>query len=115
VVVALVEEDSKGEEQDRGRGRAMRGVCPSRTWRRGGAGAAVGGARSRRQRGAEEQSRAPEEEEERGGSEGLVCKNRKSRDMEDIMNGCQLRRKTNSISHWATDFKDFEWSDISGC
>jgi hypothetical protein len=27
--------------------------------------------------------------------------------MEDIMNGSQLRRKTNSVSHWATDFKDF--------
>jgi hypothetical protein len=37
------------------------------------------------------------------------------RDMEDIMNGSQLRRKMNSVSHWATDFKDFEWSDISGC
>jgi hypothetical protein len=35
--------------------------------------------------------------------------------MENIMNGGQLRRKTNSVSHWATDFKDFEWSDISGC
>jgi hypothetical protein len=36
------------------------------------------------------------------------------RDMEDIMNGGQLRRETNSVSHWATDFKDFEWSSISG-
>jgi hypothetical protein len=35
--------------------------------------------------------------------------------MENIMNGSQLRRKTNSVSHWATYFKDFEWSDISGC
>jgi hypothetical protein len=37
------------------------------------------------------------------------------KDMEDIMNGCQLRRKMNSVSHWAIDFKDFEWSDILGC
>jgi hypothetical protein len=71
--MAFAEEDSRGEEQDRGRGRATRGVRPSRRWRRGEAGAAVGGAGSRRQRGAEEQSRALEEEEERG-SEGLVCK-----------------------------------------
>jgi hypothetical protein len=67
VVVAFAEEDSKGEEQDRGRGRVTRGVRPSRRWRRGGAGVAAGGAGSRQQRGAEEQSRAPEEEEERGG------------------------------------------------
>jgi hypothetical protein len=55
-----------------------RGVCPSRRWRRGGARAAVGGADSRRQRG---RVGVPEEEEEGGGSEGLVCKNRKSRDL----------------------------------
>jgi hypothetical protein len=67
VVVALAEEDSRGEEQDRGRGRVMRGVRPNKRWRRGGAGVAVGGAGSRWQRGAEEQSRAPEEEEEGGG------------------------------------------------
>jgi hypothetical protein len=35
--------------------------------------------------------------------------------MENIMNGGQLRRKMNSVSHGATDFKDFEGSDISGC
>jgi hypothetical protein len=63
------------------KGRATRGVCPSRRWRRGEAEAAVGGAGSRWQSGAEEQSRAPEEEEEGGGSEGLVCKNKKSRDL----------------------------------
>jgi hypothetical protein len=47
VAVALAEEDSRGGEQDRGRGRATRGVCPSWRWRRGGARAAVGGADSR--------------------------------------------------------------------
>jgi hypothetical protein len=67
VVVAFVEADNRGEEQDRGRWRATRGVRPSWRWRRGGAGVAVGGADSQRQRGAEEQSRAPEEEEEGGG------------------------------------------------
>jgi hypothetical protein len=82
VAMALAEEDSRGEEQARGKGRATRGVRPSRRWRWGGAGAAVGGAGSQQQRGAEEQSRAPEEEEERGeGSEGLVCKNIKSKDL----------------------------------
>jgi hypothetical protein len=80
VVVAFAEEDSRGEEQDWGRGRATRGVRPSRRWSWGGAGTAVGGAGSRRQRGAEEQSRVPEEEEE-GGSEGLICKNIKSNDL----------------------------------
>jgi hypothetical protein len=35
--------------------------------------------------------------------------------MEDIVNGSQLKRKTNFVSYWATDFKDFDWSDISGC
>jgi hypothetical protein len=64
----------QGEEQDRGRGRATRGVRPSRRCRWGGAGAAVGGAGSRRQRGAEEQSRAPEEEEERGGPRDSFAK-----------------------------------------
>jgi hypothetical protein len=53
-----------------------RGVCPSRRWRRGEAGAAMSGSDDRRQRsrGAEE---VPEEGEEGKGSEGLVCKNRK--------------------------------------
>jgi hypothetical protein len=74
VVVALAEEDSRGEEQARGRGRATRGVRPSRRWRRGGAGAAVGGAGSRQQRGAEEHSRVPEEEEERGGPRDSFAK-----------------------------------------
>jgi hypothetical protein len=51
VAVARAEEDSKEGEQARGRGRATRGVRPSRRWRRGGVRAAVGGADSRRQRG----------------------------------------------------------------
>jgi hypothetical protein len=51
VAVALAEQDSRGGEQDRGRGRATLGVCPSRRWRRGGVRATVGGAGSRRQRG----------------------------------------------------------------
>jgi hypothetical protein len=50
VAVALVEEDSRGGEQDRGRGRATRGVRPSRRRHWGGARAAVGGAGSQRQR-----------------------------------------------------------------
>jgi hypothetical protein len=50
VAVALAEEDSRGGEQDRGMGRATRGVRPSRRWHRGGARVAVGGAGSRRQR-----------------------------------------------------------------
>jgi hypothetical protein len=66
VAVALAEEDSRGGEQDWGRGRAMRGVCPSRRWRRGGARAAVGGADNRRQRGAEEQRSARGRREEGG-------------------------------------------------
>jgi hypothetical protein len=55
VAMALTEEDSRGGKQDRGRGRATRGVRPSRRWRRGGVRAAVGGADSQRQREAEEQ------------------------------------------------------------
>jgi hypothetical protein len=35
--------------------------------------------------------------------------------MEDIVNGSQLRWKANSVSHWATDFKDLKRFDISGC
>jgi hypothetical protein len=35
--------------------------------------------------------------------------------MEDIMNGGQLRRKTNYVSHWATGFGDFKRSDVSRC
>jgi hypothetical protein len=80
VAVALAEEDSRGGKQDRGKGRATRGVRPSRRWRRGGVRAVVGGADSRRQREAEEQRGARGRRRE-GGSEGLVCKNRKSRDL----------------------------------
>jgi hypothetical protein len=61
----------RGGKQGRGRGRATRGACPSRRWRRGGTGVAVSGADGRRQRGrgrAGEQT--PEEEEEGKGSEG---------------------------------------------
>ena len=29
------------------------------------------------------------------------------RDMEDIMNGGQLRRKTNPVSNWSTSFDDY--------
>jgi hypothetical protein len=82
VAVALVEEDSRGGKQDQGRGRVTRGVLSSRRWRRGGVRAAVGGTESRWQREAEEQRGARgRRREEGGGSEGLVCKNRKSRDL----------------------------------
>jgi hypothetical protein len=35
--------------------------------------------------------------------------------MEDIVDGSPLRWKANSVSHWATDFKDLKGSNISGC
>jgi hypothetical protein len=81
VGVARARKDQQGRAGAAAGVQVTRGVCPSRRWRLGGVRAAVGGAGSRWQRGAEEQSKAPEEEEERGGSEGLVCKNRKSRDL----------------------------------
>ena len=37
------------------------------------------------------------------------------RDMENIMNGGQLRRKMDSVSNQTTSFDDFKWSDVSGC
>jgi hypothetical protein len=40
----------RGRKAGPGKGRATRGACPSRRWRRGGAGAAVSGADNRRQR-----------------------------------------------------------------
>jgi hypothetical protein len=81
VAVALAEEDSRGGKQDRGRGRATRGVFPSRRWRRGGARAAVGGADSRRQsRGAEKQRGARGRRRE-GGPRDLFAKIEKSRDL----------------------------------
>jgi hypothetical protein len=39
----------------------------------------------------------------------------KLRDMENIVNGSQLRWKMNFVSHWAIDFENFKGSDISGC
>jgi hypothetical protein len=35
--------------------------------------------------------------------------------MENIMNSSHLRWKEKFVSHWATNFKNFEGSDISGC
>jgi hypothetical protein len=66
VAVALAVEDNRGGKQDRGRGRAMRGVRPSRRWRWEGVRAAVGGADSWWQREAEEQRGARGRRRERG-------------------------------------------------
>jgi hypothetical protein len=73
VGVVRVGKASGGGKQGRGSGRATRGACLNRRWRRGGTGAAVSSADGRQQRG-RGQSRgaeqAPEEEEEGKGSEG---------------------------------------------
>jgi hypothetical protein len=59
VGVARAGKASRGGKRDRGRGRPTRGVCSSRRWRRGGAGATLSGADNRRQgsRGAEQGAR----------------------------------------------------------
>jgi hypothetical protein len=73
VGVAHAGKASGGGKQGREMGRATRGACPSRRWRRGGIGVAVSGADGRRQRGRGQSRGAeqvPEEEEEGNGSEG---------------------------------------------
>ena len=35
--------------------------------------------------------------------------------VENIMDGCESRRKSQSISHWSTFFNDLIWSDIARC
>jgi hypothetical protein len=70
VAVVLAGKDSRGGEQDQERGRATRGVRPSRRWRRGGVRAAVGGADNRRQR-VEQGSRGIEGARGRGREEGV--------------------------------------------
>ena len=35
--------------------------------------------------------------------------------VENIMDGCESRRKSQSISHWYTFFNDLIWSDIARC